>query len=457
MPKYHYVLVACARWEERDIVEWLEYHRSIGFEHVYLYSNDDDPTTLLHEIVPYVTGPNPFVTYRYWPNVGEQAAIYLHYLDTDAAETEWFAFLDVDEFFVFTGVNNVASFMAGYSFMADFVYFHWALYGNNGRITRQDELSVLLSLTKRQATIDRHTKMLCRSAVVDAGQVRRLYQEGRGSFWHFLENYELPGTRHIGVLRTDMAGYSAVFHEMAESLVLDVEISAEIVRAGYIAHYQIKSEADFLRRYARGGFSNIGYWKTLHDSKTAELLLKSYNEIYDPTLAEYWSRHVGEAARYRIAQDGDPHGIPNVALNKPTLQSSVYRQNDATKGAVAVVGKANDGSTHCIYGFHTEFEEMPWIIVDLLRSCLIVGMRLFNRADGPAVIARARGLVVEVSGDGQAWQTALARGAADADWQELSLTGLALEGRYVRFSLREKTYFHLREIEIYGTEVAAGR
>jgi hypothetical protein len=87
MAKHHFSLVACARWEEMQIQEWLEYHKSIGFDHVYLYSNDDDPTRLFRAVAPYTYGTEPFVTFRHWPCVGEQVPIHLHFLETFKHET----------------------------------------------------------------------------------------------------------------------------------------------------------------------------------------------------------------------------------------------------------------------------------------------------------------------------------------------------------------------------------
>lgn len=39
-------LAAIARWETQYAPEWLTYHRAIGFDHVYLTCNDDDPSAL---------------------------------------------------------------------------------------------------------------------------------------------------------------------------------------------------------------------------------------------------------------------------------------------------------------------------------------------------------------------------------------------------------------------------
>jgi len=34
--KYKKSLVSCARWENQYIVEWVNYHKSIGFDHIYI-------------------------------------------------------------------------------------------------------------------------------------------------------------------------------------------------------------------------------------------------------------------------------------------------------------------------------------------------------------------------------------------------------------------------------------
>jgi hypothetical protein len=78
--RYKYSLVATARWEENDIVEWIQYHKSVGFDHIYIYSNDDDPYPTYRVIESYIYGPNPFVTFRHYPKRGstkpQQADIY---------------------------------------------------------------------------------------------------------------------------------------------------------------------------------------------------------------------------------------------------------------------------------------------------------------------------------------------------------------------------------------------
>src|SRR4051794_4275193 len=119
MPKYKYSLVACARWEQEDIVEWVQYHQSIGFDHFYIYSNDDNPITLYKRLAPFIHCKNPIVTYFYWPKLGEQLPMYLHFLANHKDETAWAAFIDIDEFLVFKHSNNVRVFMSEFEFSHD--------------------------------------------------------------------------------------------------------------------------------------------------------------------------------------------------------------------------------------------------------------------------------------------------------------------------------------------------
>src|SRR4051794_24548446 len=102
--RYRYSLVACARWEEKDVLERVQYHWTLGFDHIYLYSNDDDPMPTFRMLTPYLFGSAPFITFRHVPKrdptTPQQADIYFHFLRNYKQETEWFSFLDIDGFLV---------------------------------------------------------------------------------------------------------------------------------------------------------------------------------------------------------------------------------------------------------------------------------------------------------------------------------------------------------------------
>jgi hypothetical protein len=262
----------------------------------------------------------PFITYRYWPHVGQQIEIYLHFLETFKHETEWFSFLDVDEFFVLRGVNDIVTFMQDYQDNIDVLYFNRIIYGHSGKLHRDDG-ATLMSYRRRAVGPDPHTKMICRSAAIDPKLIRPV---GRGAFWHFLDNYELPGVRCRDVLFFPMDGYSADFPHSAMPFISRDGYREAILERAYIAHFQFKSEADFLRRWRRGGFSNGEYWRTIFEEGEYKSLLQKNNTIYDTYLAEHWFQYTTPAMCFGAHTEDVSKTWENVALHKPSWQSSVH-------------------------------------------------------------------------------------------------------------------------------------
>ncbi len=457
MPRYRFALVACARWEETVIQEWVAYHRSIGFEHIYLYSNDDDPEPLFRAVAPWVIGPDPFITFRHWPVVGQQMEMYLHFLETFKAETEWFSFLDIDEFFVFKGINNVAAFMRGYTGGVDCLYFNWLNYGHCGRVTRASG-QTLLSHVRHADRLDVHTKHLCRSAAVDAAAVRLGYLSGCGAFHHFLDNYLLDGLRCADVLGTPMDGYASNFPNTAFPFVKRPGFHEAAMNRAYIAHFQFRSEEDFLRRWRRGGFDNGDIMRRLYEDGGYKTILERDNAVYDTYLASYWWHIVAPAMRWSVLPPFGAPSFPNVAFLKPSFQSSVYIPGDNVEPAQGrVIDGANNGLRTGTYGFHTEFEPEPWWSVDLLSLHRIAEIHIYNRIDNTFVLHRSAPLRIAASSDDVHWTTLADRTGSElfgADGKPLVVTVPQEQPfRYIRLSLTTSDYFHLDEVEVYGEPV----
>ncbi len=455
MAKYRFSLVACARWEETQIQEWVEYHKSIGFDHIYLYSNDADPVPLFNAVAPYVYGTDPFVTFRHWPRAGEQVGIYLHFLDNFKSETEWFSFLDIDEFFVLKRLNNITAFMQDYESRVDCLYFHWVIYGHSGNLRRGDK-PTLTSYPRRAGHLDAHTKMICRSASVNPAQLRAGI--GRtAAFWHFMDNFGVPGLRCRDVLMRSMDGYSAEFPASTEPFMQQAGLYEAVIDRAYIAHFQFKSEADFMRRWHRGGFDNGEHWRAMYESGNFKVLLAAGNAVYDTYLAAYWHNYTAAAMRFATQP---PFGAPpftNVALNKPSFQSSVFEPGGPEPAECRLSGGGNNGVRNGAYGFHTQFEAQPWWIVDLLVPHRISEIHIYNRQGEAHVASRANELDVQVSVDGDNWTPLLSR----TDPEPFGMDGTplvvhaspGLPYRFVLLRLRGANYLHLEEVEVYGRPV----
>jgi capsular polysaccharide biosynthesis protein len=285
---YKAVLVACARWETSCIMEWLTYNRWLGFDHVHLYCNDDDPAELYEAVLPFTIGPDPYVTFHYYPYLGQQKQMYLHYLRNYKAETEWFSFLDVDEFLRLPVHKTIGNFIDDYGKRADGIYLNWCFFGNSGFDERPPG-SVLINYTRRSAASHNPmTKVITRSAAIDPARVAI---GPRSDFWHYWDSYQdFRQLRLINVLGEPMHGYYDDIEKSAAH-VRRPEIYQALMDTAIINHYAYKSRQDFIRRTRRGTLGSfeqhVAYEKHYHSGYMDKLLIEM-NEVEDTFLHELW-------------------------------------------------------------------------------------------------------------------------------------------------------------------------
>lgn len=183
MLKYKCSIVACARWEEIYIVEWLNYHRELGFDHVYLYCNDDDPRALYEKIVEFCVGKNPFVTFLHYLYQGQQLEMYKHFLRFHKSETDWICFLDIDEFLRLSEDHTLQRFLSTFESDVDAIYLNWLLFGDSG-FEVEPSGGVLLNYTRRERLIGSvMTKTLVRSNVLELNNFTGTAPK---HIWHYL-------------------------------------------------------------------------------------------------------------------------------------------------------------------------------------------------------------------------------------------------------------------------------
>lgn len=460
--RYKYSIACCARWEHEDVLEWVSYHKSLGFDHIYLISNDDDPMPTFKVLTPFLFGPDPFVTFKHFPkphqNAAQQPDIYYYFMKNYLHETEWFTFVDVDEFFVLKNVNNIHSFMSEFETECDSLYFNWVLYGHSGKAERDNE-SLLLSHTQRARNVDVHTKMITRSAKINADEVLAAYRAGgRKGFWHFWSEYSLPGLRQMNVLHENMEHYGIKFPENALIFLRRPEVSPAILNKAYLAHFQFRSEADVRRRVERGGTATNALWQKKLDDGSYMGLFSGRNDVWDVYLAEYWLRHAGNAYDISIDLLDTPRGR-NLAIRKPNVQSSWHMPEEGDPPRGNSQGHANNGIRTGTYGFRTKFEDKPWWTIDLLDKCEIKEICLYNDVSSPEAQARAKYLVVETSENGRDWTQVFAvTDEIFQTWhkkQPLQITpALPFIARYVRLSSAKPAQLQIDEVEIYGRVLA---
>jgi hypothetical protein len=140
--------VVIAKDEASYLVEWLEFHRLVGFEHVYLYDNgstDGTPQVLR----PYLQ--SGYVTFIPWASYDLDGRIqyqaYAHALCNFGPSWRWMAFIDVDEFLFPLESRSLRTVLSAYEDLPA-IGVQWHMFGPSGHKRRPAGL-VIENYTKR--------------------------------------------------------------------------------------------------------------------------------------------------------------------------------------------------------------------------------------------------------------------------------------------------------------------
>jgi hypothetical protein len=443
IPKHRFSLVTTARWETPYILEWLTYHFSIGFDHIYIYCNDDDPTDMYEAVLPLVVGPNPRVTFVHYGITGAQFQMFFHYLRHYSPESEWHMFLDVDEFLCLRGCDDIGAFMTRFPGV-DALYFNWSFFGHNGHKVRPKG-SVLTNYTRRENGATPLTKILVRS---EATPYREIFAHPDEAIHHNLLKVA-PSVKAANVLGDSLETYYENFPENAWNYLKDHNRNQTILDVAFVAHYNMKSEQDFeirARRSIAGNFSSQGNWRKMTQGER-DAFLGMTNAVYDPYLAEYWER-LSNPEKTCVFP---PARWPLLSEGCPATQSSTLRDcsvEDDAEGPLS--GQVSNFSAH-----HTAEEKDPWWQVDLQDDVTVHEVRIFNRLDD--AMDRASCLAISASEDGKTWSVLHQKtdkrifGGADGT-PYIWATEEGVRARFVQITvLGKKTYLHFSQVQVYGS------
>ncbi|MCL2923064.1 MAG: glycosyltransferase family 92 protein [Trichodesmium sp. MAG_R04] len=119
--------------------EWLEFHKLVGVQRFYLYNNHSTDNTL--DIVrPY--RENNEVVIQNWPvKNGQQMKAYNHFLEKYKNESEWIAFIDLDEFLFPTEKNDLREVLEEFSDIPA-IGVNWLIFGTSGHQKKTQGLQI---------------------------------------------------------------------------------------------------------------------------------------------------------------------------------------------------------------------------------------------------------------------------------------------------------------------------
>lgn len=205
--KHFLSIAAIVRDEEEYLPEWIEFHLLQGVEHFYLCEHEPNGKTL-RVLQPYIE--EGLVTYSTRRGKKPQLPCYDDILKKHKDESEWIAFIDVDEFLYpsISGIRSIPDLLHELPEYCAIYAVHWVLYGSNGEAFKKGGL-VTERFTKRAELPDKHVKSIVRSKFVSVGKnphaFRKLGNKRilRGSDFSspLPENYALLGNPVMEPLR----------------------------------------------------------------------------------------------------------------------------------------------------------------------------------------------------------------------------------------------------------------
>jgi GT2 family glycosyltransferase/SAM-dependent methyltransferase len=124
------VLAVCAIFKDEAayIREWVEFHQLMGVERFYLYNNNSSDRYLDALQTHIESGA---VILHEWPQQHAQLHVYEHCLKTHGSETDWLAFIDIDEFLFSPKAKLLPDVLADYAEYPG-VGVNWVMFGSGG-------------------------------------------------------------------------------------------------------------------------------------------------------------------------------------------------------------------------------------------------------------------------------------------------------------------------------------
>lgn len=122
-----------AKNEAPYLVEWVAYHRLLGFKEVIVYENNSDDNSAL--ILKSLADAGK-ITYRPWLLGKNESPQETAYRDAvRRARTDWILFIDCDEFLVLHEHNHVNDFLAPFHARKEVtaIGLNWRVFGSSGQ------------------------------------------------------------------------------------------------------------------------------------------------------------------------------------------------------------------------------------------------------------------------------------------------------------------------------------
>jgi len=255
------ILLAANVKDEKNIVEWTEWHLDIGFNHIYIA--DDDSTIPVSSLI-YDTRVSIDVKTDVKKAYIEDSIIYARKHGFD-----FIMYLDGDEY-LYIPDRDLHFFLYRFPKTTIGICFHWLMFGSNGHDIG-DTSNLVKMFTRSCNRLNDHVKTLAK-----VKYIKGVYDPHAFKFSTLESIFTADGR-----LVTDYRGKITPFPEPFD------------VRSAYIAHYFLQTREEYLRRKIRRARDDDRTFRSLSeegfilDAKgelDASSFHRRYNDIENTTL-----------------------------------------------------------------------------------------------------------------------------------------------------------------------------
>ncbi len=241
-PRRGACLIAAARNEGPYVLDWLAHHLALGFEHAFIYTNDntDGSDTLLEQLAGH--GVITLIHNIPGTHCGPQYKAHAHALALlpQVLDYRWSALIDLDEYIgldarMFGGIDDYLAWQETQP--VDAVALCWLMFvAGRGDIWR-DETSPS-RFVRREAGVNQHVKSIFRP----------------GKFWNSQAHYPYAVLNAPFVFRTADGG---IHHHQGVTDRIAAFAAPPTANNAWVSHYWLRSAPEALWKVARGQ----GDWK----------------------------------------------------------------------------------------------------------------------------------------------------------------------------------------------------
>jgi len=288
-PRRVCAILAIMKDEGPYLLDWLAHHRSIGFEHFFIYTNDntDGSDELLGLLAQH--GVISWINNELNPEETAQIKAYGHALKRlpDTLDFRWTMILDADEYLgldrsMFPSVQDYIAWQE--RGRVDAIALRWLIFAGKAQDVWRDDSS-LQRFTWREARVSQLFKSMCRTNL----------------FFDSHAHFPFPAADQPFLYRWEDG---TVCHHMARLDKVAIPEPAPTDRFAWVAHYLLRSAAEMLFKLNR----RDGWFSRADESDAARadrLIARFLNLAANPGLVEdrrmlaFGAEHAAELARIK--------------------------------------------------------------------------------------------------------------------------------------------------------------